>query len=103
MTNTRAPQGTVLAPVLFSIYTDSCRGSFENIPIIKYADDTSIHALIKNDDVLNYYSEINMCVDWCKEHFLELNVKKPKELIFDFRQTNNSHEVVQIGSDSVEQ
>ena len=33
----------------------------------------------------------NMFVDWCKEHFLELNVKKTKELIFDFRQTNNSH------------
>ena len=45
----------------------------------------------------------NMFVDWCKEHFLELNVKKTKELIFDFRQTNNSHDVVQIGSDSVEQ
>ena len=104
VTNTGAPQGTVLAPVLFSIYTDSCRGSFDNIPIIKYADDTSIQALIKNDnDVLNYYSEINMFVDWCKEHFLELNVKKTKELIFDFRQTNNSHDVVQIGSDSVEQ
>ena len=55
VTNTGAPQGTVLAPVLFSIYTDSCRGSFDNIPIIKYADDTSIQALIKNDnDVLNY-------------------------------------------------
>jgi len=83
VTNTGAPQGTVLAPVLFSIYTDSCRGSFDNIPIIKYADDTSIQALIKNDnDVLNYYSEINMFVDWCKELFLELNVKKTKELIF---------------------
>ena len=61
-------------------------------------------ALIKNDnDVSNYNSEINMFADWCKEHFLELNVKKTKELIVYFRHTNNSHEVVQIGSDSVEQ
>jgi len=57
VTNTGAPQGTVLAPILFSIYTNSCVQTFENIPIIKYADDTSIQALIKStDDVSNYFS-----------------------------------------------
>ena len=45
--NTGVPQGTVLAPTLFTIYTDACRSCFQNIPILKYADDTSIQALIK--------------------------------------------------------
>ena len=91
LTDTGTLQGTVLSPVLFSIYTDSCRSSFDNIPFFKYADDTYIQALNKNgNDVLNYYSEINMFVDWYKEHPLELNVNKTKVLVFYFRQTKQA-------------
>ena len=104
VTNTGAPQGTVLAPFLFSIYTDSCRSSSENIFIIKYADDTSIQALIRNNsDLNNFHSQVSLFVQWCIDHFLDLNVPKTKELIFDFRQSNNSHELIKIGSESVEQ
>ena len=40
---------TVPAPTLFTIYTEACRSCFQNIPILKYADDTSIQALIKKN------------------------------------------------------
>ena len=79
ITNTGAPQGTVLAPILFSIYTNDCVTNYENIPIIKYADDTSIQALVRNDlDLLNYHKEISRFVEWCDTHCLLLNVKRPK-------------------------
>ena len=37
-TNTGAHQSSVLSPVLFTIYTNQCKGIFSNIPINKYAD-----------------------------------------------------------------
>ena len=60
-----------------------CRSCFQNIPILKYADDTSIQALIKNElDLDNYFTTINNFVNWCNIHFLKLNVKKTKEIIY---------------------
>ena len=103
ITNTGAPQGTVLAPVLFSIYTNDCTTIFNNIPIIKYADDTSIQALISNDsDLSNYYAEIDRFVNWCDSHYLLLNVKKTKEFIVDFRRSDNVHENIVIKGEVVE-
>ena len=103
ITNTGAPQGTVLAPMLFSIYTNSCSKVFDNIPIIKYADDTSIQALIKcPSDLSNYFSEVTRFCNWCENHFLLLNVKKTKELIIDFRKSDNVHENIIIKTEVVE-
>ena len=102
-TNTGAPQGTVLAPMLFSIYTNSCSKIFDNIPIIKYADDTSIQALIKcQNDLSNYFSEVSRFCNWCEDHFLLLNVKKTKELIVDFRKSDFVHESIIIHDEIVE-
>ena len=102
-TNTGAPQGTVLAPVLFSIYTNDCQTVFKNIPIIKYADDTSIQALISSDiDLSHYYNKIDRFVSWCDSHYLLLNVKKTKELIFDFRKNIPTYDNIVIKGEVVE-
>ena len=41
-TNTGAPQGTVLAPFLFALYTVDCRSTDESYPLVEFADDTEL-------------------------------------------------------------
>ncbi|GFR74298.1 reverse transcriptase-like protein [Elysia marginata] len=49
-TNTGAPQGAVLSPFLFSLYTSDCRSSNDDCVFDKYADDTVQIGLITDDD-----------------------------------------------------
>ena len=97
LTSTGAPQGCVLSPLLFTIYTSACRSAYTEIPIIKFADDTIIQGLIScQTDLMNYFTTIHHFVTWCDAHFLSLNLLKTKEMIIDFRTKNNSHENVII-------
>lgn len=84
-TSTGAPQGCVMSPVLFSLYTDDCRSAFSNCAIIKYADDTVIIGKILNDECDEYVAQVHQFVDWCRSNFLQLNIKKTKEMIIDYR------------------
>ena len=42
--DTGCPQGCVLSPILFSIYTDFIRANHTDIKIFKYADDMAIES-----------------------------------------------------------
>ena len=67
--NTGVPQGTVLAPLLFSLYTSDCRSSNESCSIVKYADDTVLIGLISDDDGSKYVDEIDKFAAYCKTKF----------------------------------
>ena len=75
-TNTGAPQGCVLSPVLFTIYTADCRIREASNLQIKFADDTSLSGLLRNSDDTEYRKAVDELVDWCDRNFLELNVAK---------------------------
>ncbi|PIK58102.1 putative RNA-directed DNA polymerase from mobile element jockey-like [Apostichopus japonicus] len=86
--STGAPQGTVLAPFLFTLYTSGIRSTDLSCPLIKFADDTALVGRIKNDDDRIYREQIANFVAECDRNYLHLNVSKTKELIIDFRRAN---------------
>ena len=83
-TNTGTPQGCVLSPSLYILYTNDCVSDVPSVHILKYADDTVIVGLIKESEE-DYRESIVSFGKWCTDNHLVLNLTKTKEMIFDFR------------------
>ena len=101
-TNTGAPQGTVLAPFLFALYTADCRSTDESCPVVKFADDTELVGKISNDEDTIYHKQIENFVNWCDKNYLYLNVSKTKERCIDFRKKQRCPKPVYIKGEAVE-
>ena len=100
--STGAPQGCVLSPLLYSLYTYDCVAKYQANAIYKFADDTTIVGRITNSDESEYRREVQNLEEWCKANNLSLNAGKTKELIVDFRKTRGEHSPIFIDGTEVE-
>ena len=104
--NTGAPQGCVLSPVLFSIYTNEMTCNNEILTLIKFADDMALTARLKDESSLSqYFDFICTLVKWFNDSYLKLNVKKTKEICFEQHRVKDPALLrpVKIDSENVEQ
>ena len=90
--NTGVPQGCVLSPILFSIYTNNitCNNNMD-FSLLKYADDIALVAHIRDVNSLSaYHKLVGKLMTWIEESSLELNISKTKKLCCGGKHTSNS-------------
>jgi hypothetical protein len=83
-------------------YTNDCSLDSKLCRILKYADDTVIIGNIVKNDELMYRMQVDHFVKWCEDNYLDLNVTKIKEMVIDFRKSQNTVQNLSINDQVVE-
>ncbi|KAK3525722.1 hypothetical protein QTP70_006741 [Hemibagrus guttatus] len=96
------PQGTVLSPVLFTLYMSDFQYNSETCHMQRFADDTAIVGCIRRGQEEEYRKLIQDFVAWCDFNHLHLNTTKSREMVVDFRRPRPQPEPVTINGDCVE-
>ena len=84
------PQGSVLGPILFVLYTTPLSDIIPNHSVNHqlFADDTQLQKSASLGEVTNLTKELNACTDdiktWMTENQLKLNDDKTEALLFPF-------------------
>ncbi|KAK2884332.1 hypothetical protein Q8A73_020806, partial [Channa argus] len=102
ITNIGTPQGCVLSPILYTLFSYDCVASHKDNIILKFADNTAVIGRIAGGDEAAYRREVATLVSWCGDNNLTLNTDKTKEMILDMRKERRTHQPLFIRELEVE-
>ncbi|KAK0142278.1 RNA-directed DNA polymerase from mobile element jockey [Merluccius polli] len=90
VSNTGAPQGTVLSPFLFILYITDLSYQTESCHLQKFSDDSAVVGCISKGEEAEYRAVVDNFVTWCEQNHLQLNTTKTNELVVDLRRSKKT-------------
>ena len=96
------PQGSVLGPLLFIIYTNDLPNALRHSRCILFADDTTLYYSSKNmqNTITKISEDLNNLTEWFKANKLSLNVSKTNYIIFS-RSNHIVTDTLKIGDEII--
>ena len=100
------PQGSVLGPLLFIIYTNDLPNCLTHSKNILFADDTTVYLNSQNipDMYIKLNNDLESLSEWLRVNKLSLNIGKTNYVVFKQNHTTvDAHLTINIGNDIIEQ